>query len=73
MDELLRRGITNLLTIIEQIVYLLLYMKQIQLVELLIRYVVQNGTIDRIALTENPFRALGEVGNLFEDKANIFM
>ena len=34
---------------------------------------VQNGTIDRIALTENPFRALGEVGNLFEDKANIFM
>ena len=48
-------------------------MKQIQFVKLLIDYVIKNGTIDMIALTEDPFRALGEVGDLFEDKVNIFM
>ena len=50
-----------------------LNMKQIQFVKLLIDYVIRNGTIDMIALTEDPFRALGEVGDLFEDKVNIFM
>lgn len=48
-------------------------MKQIQFVKLLIDYVIKNGTIDMIALTEDPFRALGEVGDLLEDKVNIFM
>lgn len=34
---------------------------------------VKNGTLDIIALTEDPFRVLGEVGDLFEDKSNIFI
>ncbi len=50
-----------------------LNMKQIQFVKLLIDYVVKNGTIDMIALTEDPFRALGEVGDLFEDKISTFL
>ena len=50
-----------------------LIMKQIQFVKLLIDYVIKNGTIDMIALTEDPFRALGEVGELFEDNVNTFM
>ena len=50
-----------------------LNMKQIQFVKLLIDYVVKNGTIDMIALTEDPFRSLGEVGDLFEDKVNTFL
>lgn len=50
-----------------------LNMKQIQFVKLLIDYVIKNGTIDMIKLTEDPFRALGEVGDLFEDKINTFM
>ena len=29
--------------------------------------------IDMIALTEDPFRAIGEVGELFEDNINTFM
>ena len=48
-------------------------MRQIQFVKLLIDYVIKNGTIDMIALTEDPFRAVGEVGELFEDKYNTFM
>ncbi len=50
-----------------------LNMKQIQFVKLLIDYVIKNGTIDMIKLTESPFRDLGEVGDLFEDKVNTFM
>lgn len=50
-----------------------LNMKQVQFVKLLIDYVIKNGTVDMIALTEDPFRALGEVGDLFEDKINTFM
>lgn len=50
-----------------------LNMRQIQFVKLLIDYVIKNGTIDMIALTEDPFRAVGEVGELFEDKYNTFM
>ena len=48
-------------------------MRQIQFVKLLIDYVIKNGTIDMIALTEDPFRAVGEVGELFEDNINTFM
>lgn len=47
--------------------------KQIQFVKFLIDYVIKNGTIDMIALTEDPFRALGEVGDLFEDKIDTFI
>ena len=50
-----------------------LNMRQIQFVKLLIDYVIKNGTIDMIALTEDPFRAVGEVGELFEDKYSTFM
>ena len=50
-----------------------LNMKQIQFVKLLIDYVIENGTIDMIALTEEPFRSVGEVGDLFEDNVNIFI
>ena len=50
-----------------------LNMKQIHFVKLLIDYVVENGTIDMIALTEDPFRSVGEVGELFEDNINTFM
>ncbi|MDD3304075.1 MAG: DEAD/DEAH box helicase family protein [Clostridia bacterium] len=49
-----------------------LNMKQIQFVKLLIDYVIKNGTIDMIALTEDPFRALGELGDLFEDNIDTF-
>ena len=48
-------------------------MRQIQFIKLLIDYVIKNGTIDMIALTEDPFRTVGEVGELFEDKYNTFM
>lgn len=47
--------------------------KQIKFVKLLIDYVIKNGTIDMITLTEDPFITLGEVADLFEDKINIFM
>ena len=50
-----------------------LNMRQIQFIKLLIDYVIKNGTIDMIALTEDPFRAIGEVGELFEDNINTFM
>lgn len=50
-----------------------LNMKQIQFVKLLIDYVIKNGTIEMIALTEDPFRALGEVGDLFEDNIDMFI
>jgi len=50
-----------------------LNMKQIQFVKLLIDYVIKNGTIEMIALTEDPFRALGEVGDLFEDNIDTFI
>jgi len=50
-----------------------LNMKQVQFVKLLIDYVIKNGTINKITLTEDPFRALGEVGDLFEDNINTFM
>lgn len=49
-----------------------LNMKQIQFVKLLIDYVIKNGTIEMISLTEDPFRALGEVGDLFEDNLDTF-
>ncbi len=47
--------------------------KQIEFVKLLIGYVEKNGTIDMIALTEDPFRSVGEVGELFQDNINTFM
>ncbi len=47
--------------------------KQIHFVKLLIEYVMQNGTIDMIALTEEPFKQLGEAGEVFEDKINTLM
>lgn len=50
-----------------------LNIKQIQFVKLLIDYVIKNGTIEMIALTEDPFRALGEVGDLFEDNIDTFI
>ena len=50
-----------------------LNMKQIQFVKLLIDYVIKNGTIDMIALTEDPFRALGQVSDVFEDNITAFM
>ncbi len=50
-----------------------LNMRQIQFVKLLIDYVIKNGTIDMIALTEDPFRSVGEVGELFESNINTFM
>ena len=50
-----------------------LNMKQIQFVKLLVDYVIKNGTIEMIALTEDPFRALGEVGDLFEDNIDTFI
>lgn len=50
-----------------------LNMKQIQFVKLLIDYVIKNGTIEMIKLTEDPFRALGEVGDLFEDNIDTFI
>ena len=48
-------------------------MKQIQFVKLLIDYVIKNGTIEMIKLTEDPFRSLGEVGDLFEDNIDTFI
>lgn len=50
-----------------------LNIKQIRFVKLLIDYVIKNGTIDMIALTEDPFRALGQVGDLFEDNIDTFI
>lgn len=50
-----------------------LNMKQIQFVKLLIDYVIKNGTIEMITLTEDPFRAVGEVGELFKNNMNTFM
>lgn len=49
-----------------------LNIKQIQFVELLIKYVVKNGTIDMIKLTEEPFRNLGEIVDLFNDRMDTF-
>lgn len=50
-----------------------LNIKQIQFVKMLIDYVIRNGTIDMIVLTEEPFRSLGEIADLFEGKENIFI
>ena len=47
--------------------------RQIQFVKLLIDYVIKNGIIDMIALTEDPFRAVGEVSDVFENNINVFM
>ena len=48
-----------------------LNLKQIKFVKLLIDYVVKNGTIEMEVLTEDPFRSLGEVFDIFENDVNV--
>ena len=47
-------------------------MKQIQFVKLLIDYVIKNGTIDMQKLTEQPFKNVGEVYDLFGNNIDLF-
>lgn len=49
-----------------------LNMKQIQFVKLLIDYVIKNGTIDMQKLTEQPFKNVGEVYDLFGNNIDLF-
>ena len=49
-----------------------LNMKQIQFVKLLVDYVIKNGTIDMQKLTEQPFRNVGEVYDLFGNNIDLF-
>ena len=49
-----------------------LNLKQIQFVKLLIDYVIKNGTIELIKLTEQPFSIVGQPGQLFEKDIDIF-
>lgn len=46
--------------------------KQIKFVELLIAYVIKNGTISLQVLTEDPFSSLGAVSEVFEDNVGTF-
>ena len=48
-----------------------LNVKQIKFVKLLIDYVIKNGTIEVEVLTEDPFRALGEVYDVFENNIGV--
>ena len=70
-EEIFQKRDTEIIT--KYINHNRLNMKQIQFVKLLIDYVIKNGTIEMIALTEDPFRALGEVGDLFEDNIDTFI
>lgn len=47
-------------------------MKQIQFMKLLIDYVIKNGTIDMQKLTEQPFKNVGEVYDLFGNNIDLF-
>ncbi len=49
-----------------------LNMKQIQFVKLLVDYVIKNGTIEMEKLTEQPFKNVGEVYDLFGNSIDIF-
>lgn len=49
-----------------------LNMKQIQFVKLLVDYVIKNGTIDMQKLTEQPFKNVGEVYDLFGNNIDLF-
>lgn len=49
-----------------------LNIKQIQFVKLLIDYVIKNGTIDMQKLTEQPFKNVGEVYDLFGNNIDLF-
>lgn len=49
-----------------------LNMKQIQFVKLLVDYVIKNGTIDMQKLTEQPFKNVGEVYDLFGNNKDLF-
>lgn len=49
-----------------------LNMKQIQFMKLLIDYVIKNGTIDMQKLTEQPFKNVGEVYDLFGNNIDLF-
>lgn len=49
-----------------------LNMKQIQFVKLLVDYVIKNGTIDMQKLTEQPFKNVGEVFELFGTDIDLF-
>ncbi len=46
--------------------------KQIQFVKMLIDYVIKNGTISLQVLTEDPFRSLGAVSEVFEGNVGTF-
>lgn len=41
--------------------------KQIKFVKLIIDYVIKNGTVELEILNEDPFRAIGEIYDIFED------
>lgn len=49
-----------------------LNMKQIQFVKLLVDYVIRNGTIDMQKLTEQPFKNVGEIYDLFGNNIDLF-
>jgi type I restriction enzyme R subunit len=49
-----------------------LNMKQIQFVKLLVDYVIKNGTIDMQKLTEQPFKNVGEIYDLFGNNIDLF-
>ena len=49
-----------------------LNMKQIQFVKLLVDYVIKNGTVDMQKLTEQPFKNVGEVYDLFGNNIDLF-
>ena len=49
-----------------------LNMKQIRFVKLLVDYVIKNGTIDMQKLTEQPFKNVGEVYDLFGNNIDLF-
>ncbi|MBP3284474.1 MAG: DEAD/DEAH box helicase family protein [Clostridia bacterium] len=48
-----------------------LNLKQIKFVKLLIDYVIKNGTVEMEVLTEDPFRSLGEVYEVFENNIGV--
>lgn len=49
-----------------------LNMKQIQFIKLLVDYVIRNGTIDMQKLTEQPFKNVGEIYDLFGNNIDLF-